>query len=417
MNNKTKNKLIPDLRFPEFVNEGEWEENKLVELGELKNGLTYSPDDVQESGLLVLRSSNIQNGRIDLNDSVYVHPAVKGANLTQPDDILVCVRNGSKALIGKSAIIPDNLPLATHGAFMTVFRAKYPNFVFQLFQTEQYDTQVNADLGATINSINGKNLLNYKFIVPKKPIEQQKIASCLSSLDEVIAAHSQKLEALKEHKKGLMQNLFPQEGKTVPKFRFPEFLGDGDWEEKTLGEKEVSFFVGEKISINELNVDSYISTENMLPEYSGVTVALKLPNSGSFNKFINGDLLISNIRPYLKKVWKSDKVGGASNDVLVFRSGSSVESDFLECIIKNDAFINYVMKSAKGLKMPRGDKDSMQEYSVLIPSKVEQRKIASCLLALNKLMIAQADKIDQLKLHKKGLMQGLFPSLNTSDNE
>src|SRR5690606_1156931 len=205
----SKDKLIPELRFPEFVNEGEWDVKELSELGNLINGLTYSPDDVTEKGLLVLRSSNIQNGLIDFNDCVYVRTDIKGANLSKPNDILVCVRNGSKNLIGKNVIIPKGIPLATHGAFMTVFRAKNSEFVFQLFQTDFYDKQVKADLGATINSINGKNFLKYEFPIPENPKEQQKIASCLSAVDELITAQVEKIEQLKLHKKGLMQGLFP----------------------------------------------------------------------------------------------------------------------------------------------------------------------------------------------------------------
>lgn len=204
-----ENQKVPNYRFPEFVNDGEWEEKELNELGELINGLTYSPNDVQEEGLLVLRSSNIQNGLIDLKDCVYVRKDIKGANISQSNDILVCVRNGSKALIGKNALIPENLPLATHGAFMTVFRAKNPHFVFQLFQTIFYETQVNGDLGATINSINGKNFLKYKFPFPKNPKEQKKIADCLMAVDDLITAATEKIEQLKAHKKGLMQGLFP----------------------------------------------------------------------------------------------------------------------------------------------------------------------------------------------------------------
>src|SRR5690606_3045580 len=133
---------VPKVRFPEFEDDGAWELKPLEELGELINGLTYSPKDVRDGGLLVLRSSNIQNGIIDFNDCVYVRTDIKGANLSQPKDILVCVRNGSKRLIGKNAIIPKNIPLSTHGAFMTVFRASNPDFVFQLFQSDAYDRQV-----------------------------------------------------------------------------------------------------------------------------------------------------------------------------------------------------------------------------------------------------------------------------------
>lgn len=201
---------VPKYRFKDFKKDDHWEIKELNELGDLINGLTYSPTDVRKDGLLVLRSSNIQNGMIDLKDCVYVRSDIKGANLSKPNDILVCVRNGSKALIGKNAIISKNVPIATHGAFMTVFRTKIPEFVFQLFQTDLYNNQVMAGLGATINSINGKDFLKYKFPIPKNPREQQKIASCLSSLDEIITAQSEIIEQLKQHKKGLMQRLLPK---------------------------------------------------------------------------------------------------------------------------------------------------------------------------------------------------------------
>ncbi|WP_434661442.1 restriction endonuclease subunit S [Paraburkholderia sp. A3BS-1L] len=199
---------VPRLRFKEFLNEGDWERVSLGDLGTLVSGLTYSPDDVRDEGLLVLRSSNIKDGRILLDDCVYVDPEIKGANLTKPDDILICVRNGSSALIGKNAIIPKGMPLCTHGAFMTVFRSECAHFIFQLFQTPAYQNQVAADLGATINSINGGQLLKYKFFVPKQP-EQTRIVNLLSSLDELVAAQTRKIDHLKKHKAALMQQLFP----------------------------------------------------------------------------------------------------------------------------------------------------------------------------------------------------------------
>jgi type I restriction enzyme S subunit len=198
----------PRLRFPEFLDAGEWEETRLGKLGKLVSGLTYSPDDVREFGLLVLRSSNVQNSEIALDDCVYVDPSIKGANLSQPEDILICVRNGSKALIGKCALIPQGMPLCTHGAFMTVFRADTPSFVFQLFQSDKYQKQVAGDLGATINSINGSQFLKYEFMVPKQ-VEQKRIADFLVSFDALIFASIQELNTLKTHKKGLMQQLFP----------------------------------------------------------------------------------------------------------------------------------------------------------------------------------------------------------------
>jgi type I restriction enzyme S subunit len=196
----------------------------------------------------------------------------------------------------------------------------------------------------------------------------------------------------------------------TPKVRFPEFRDAGDWEEKTLGDKEIALFVKEKMPFEKLTLESYISTENLLPDYAGTTTASKLPPSGSFTKFKSGDILISNIRPYLKKVWVADKVGAASNDVIVIRGGAAVSETFLSFLLKNDSFINYVMEGAKGLKMPRGDKSLMEEYRIVFPNKPEQQKIASTLTSLDDLITAQSEKIKALQAHKKGLMQQLFPA-------
>ena len=199
---------VPRLRFPEFRDAGEWGEKRLRDLGTLISGLTYSPKDVRDGGLLVLRSSNIQNGAIVLDDCVYVRRDMNGTNLTQPDDILICVRNGSRSLIGKNAIVPKGMPVCTHGAFMTVFRASAPHFARVLLQTTAYQKQVAADLGATINSINKAQLLKYRFTVPK-PAEQQRIATCLSAVDTQISAQARRIVFLKQHKQGLLQHLIP----------------------------------------------------------------------------------------------------------------------------------------------------------------------------------------------------------------
>lgn len=196
-----------------------------------------------------------------------------------------------------------------------------------------------------------------------------------------------------------------------PKWRFLEFKGNGDWERKKLG--EMAFIVNDKIAIEKLSAETYISTENMLPNFAGVSTASQLPQTGNFTKFKAGDILVSNIRPYLKKVWRSNKTGGASNDVIVFRSNSDVDSNFLEFILKNELFINYVMKNVKGLKMPRGDKESMLIYPVYIPpypTFSEQQKIVDCLSSIDELISAEEKKLSLLNDYKKGWMQKLFPS-------
>jgi type I restriction enzyme S subunit len=406
---KDKNKFMPVLRFPEFMKAGEWFECSIDSIGNVVTGGTPSKEDKDFwGGDFVWVTAQDFKEKYIYNSVLKLTQKGKDKSRIIPENsvLVTCI-----ASIGLNGI--NKVECSTNQQINSIICNSKNHFEFIYYAISQNNNRLKDLAGRTAVPIISKSVFE-KFIIhtPETLGEQQKIASCLSSLDEVITAHNQKLSTLKDHKKGLMQNLFPQEGETVPKYRFPEFLGDGEWVAKKLGDKEVSYFVNEKTSVNKLNIDSYISTENMIPEFSGVSTSSKLPSLGSFTKFKNGDILISNIRPYLKKVWKADKNGGASNDVLVFRSGSEVLSEFLERIIKNEAFINYVMESAKGVKMPRGDKDSMQKYIVFIPSKTEQQKIAFCLSALDDLITAQAEKIEQLNLHKKGLMQGLFPKID-----
>jgi type I restriction enzyme S subunit len=193
----------------------------------------------------------------------------------------------------------------------------------------------------------------------------------------------------------------------TPKLRFPEFRDAAGWDVAGLG--ELTEFVNERIPIERLKLADYVSTENILPDYSGVTKASKLPSTGSATRFRPNDTLVSNIRPYLKKVWFSDKDGGASNDVIVIRAKHELLTQYFPFLLRNDSFIDYVMKGAKGVKMPRGDIDSMKAYPAFYPTKPEQQKIAECLSSVDELMAAQSRKLDALKTHKKGLMQQLFP--------
>lgn len=432
MSKQTKNKIVPKLRFREFSKGEKWIETSLNELGKIISGLTYRPDDVKDQGLLVLRSSNVKNGEIVLNDCVYVDPDIKGANLSEPNDILICVRNGSKALIGKNALIPDGLPTCTHGAFMTVLRSATPRFVYQLFQSDSYFQQVNNDLGATINSINGGNLLRYKFYVPEPP-EQQKIADCLSSLDELITAESQNLEAFKEHKKGLLQQLFPAEGETVPKRRFAEFKDSGGWVEISfidVADKNVKWsFTGGPFGSN-LKSSDYVTNTDAIR-----IIQLQNIGDGEFHDdykiFTSKDkaeeLLSCNIYPgeiILSKM--GDPVGRAclipktharyvmcSDGIRLVVDEKKYSKYFIYTLINSEHFRPLVGKTATGSTRKRIGLDDLKNLSMVVPSHIkEQHKIAGCLFSLDELIKSQAEKIDALKEHKKGLMQQLFPEIN-----
>jgi type I restriction enzyme S subunit len=191
----------------------------------------------------------------------------------------------------------------------------------------------------------------------------------------------------------------------VSRLRFPDFDGIVS----ALPLAAVADFVSAKTSVDQITPAQYVSTENLLSDFGGMKPAVKLPSVSSVTSFRPNDVLVSNIRPYLRKVWQSDIHGGASNDVLVVRATEPVGAHYLAAILRSDLFIDYIMRGAKGVKMPRGEISMIQEFPVPCPCANEQQKIADCLSSLDNLITAETQKLDALKTHKKGLMQQLFP--------
>lgn len=147
---------------------------------------------------------------------------------------------------------------------------------------------------------------------------------------------------------------------------------------------DVARFMTSKIDISEINETKYISTENMISNKGGITIANSLPNSKSVREYLPEDILINNIRPYFKKIWYSDMIGGCSSDVFVIRSKENYDSKFLYYVLSSDDFFSYVMANAKGTKMPRGDKKAIQNYEVPNFSIDEQKKISKVLDGFDK---------------------------------
>ena len=206
-NNEHKKLNVPNLRFPEF--QGEWEKKSLGEIGDSFIGLTYKPTDVvSEGGLIVFRSSNIQNGCMDYKDIVRVNKNVKEKLITKKDDLLVCARNGSARLIGKNAILHEADANQTFGAFMMVFRSDKNHFVHQLLNTRRYSSQVSENLGARINQITSSDLSSFEFFFPTENSEMNKIAALLDLLDERIVTQNKIIEDLKKLKSAIIEKVF-----------------------------------------------------------------------------------------------------------------------------------------------------------------------------------------------------------------
>ena len=184
--------IFPRLRFPEFTDA--WEQRKLIDEIELFGGLTYSPKDVVPSpGSLVLRSSNVKDGEISLEDSVYVLKGKATSTPVQLNDIIVVVRNGSRSLIGKHAIVKTPLDNAVIGAFMTGIRTKQSDFISVLMDSQAFKKAITENLGATINQITGGMLKQMVFLMPTSETEKTAIGNFFRTLDDAISLHQREL--------------------------------------------------------------------------------------------------------------------------------------------------------------------------------------------------------------------------------
>ena len=202
-----------------------------------------------------------------------------------------------------------------------------------------------------------------------------------------------------------MANNNKHTGPNVPALRFPEF--SEEW--KTFQLSDLAAYSKERVKMEILSSNNYVSTENMQQDFAGIKDAISLPSSGTAVEFQVGDILISNIRPYLKKIWLSDRNGGCSTDVLALRTkNEKVDSSFLYCCLANDDFVSYVMSGAKGVKMPRGDKQHILSYNLGVPSVQEQRRIAELVSLLEKRISAQSKTIEDKETLYKAISNILF---------
>jgi type I restriction enzyme S subunit len=396
----SKLNLIPDLRFPQF--------NKEWTLDELEQCLDY----LQPTPYLV--------------ESTDYKDEYKTPVLTAGKSFILGYTNEKVGVFRENlpVIIFDDFttatqfvdfPFKTKSSAMKILLAKSGNnikFVYEAMQTINYQVGVHQRHWISIFS-------KLKIAIPE-PQEQQKIASCLSSLDEVIAAHSQKLDELKDYKKGLMQNLFPQEGEKVPKYRFKEFENDGEWELKPFS-KYIKLYRGSSprpiIEYQTQGVDGVnwikIGDTGSVTDFVIRSVSEKItPKGAEKSRAVRrGELILANSMSY-GSTYLLDIEGCIYDGWFVLREYDEVfDKQFLLQLLNSEFMQNQYKKLAAGGIVQNISSEIV--YSTLLPktSKAEQQKIASCLSSLDALITAQVQKIEQLKLHKKGLMQGLFPKI------
>ena len=246
------------------------------------------------------------------------------------------------------------------------------------------------------------------------PEEQQKIADCLSSIDELIDAESRKLKALEKYKKGLMQKLFPAEGKTLPEWRFPEFQGCGEWKSRSVGKackmfsggtpdtSKKEFYGGAIPFIRSAEINKS-STELFITEEGFKNSSAKMVKKG--------DILIALYGANSGEVALS-KIDGAINQAILClrHETNNVFVYHYFTHMKNRIISKYIQGGQGNLSA-----QIIKSVNLYFPKTEEQQKIADCLSEIDTIIIEQSNKVEQLKAHKKGLMQGLFPYLEEAD--
>jgi len=431
-------KIIPKLRFSEFEDDREWDVKPISKIGETVNGLSGKKGDDFGSGKPYVQYKQVfdksyidfsECGKVIIGDN-------ENQNQLQLGDILFTTSSETPDEVGFASVIIKQPGESTYlNSFCFILRPFDlkkidPNFSRYIFRSSIYRKSVSAIAqGSTRYNLSKGAFLKLKAPIPKLQ-EQQKIASCLSSLDEVIEAHKQKLEWLKVHKKGLMQNLFSQEDEKVPKFRFPEFEKDGEWVEKSLidtADKKVNWsFTGGPFGSN-LKASDYTSTGiriiqlqnigegDFKDDYKIYTSIEKADELLSCNIY-SEDIILSKMGDPVGRACiipkELERCVMASDGIRLVVDEKEYSKYFIYSLINSKRIRKAIERKATGSTRKRIGLNDLKQIQLTIPKNPkEQQKIASCLSALDELITAEVEKIEQLKEHKKGLMQGLFPKI------
>jgi type I restriction enzyme S subunit len=396
--------LVPKLRFPEFRDAGAWG----CEFGDELFDQISNKDHNSDLPVLAITQEQgaIPRNLIDYHVSV-TKKSIESYKVVEVGDFIISLRSFQGGIeyssyngICSPAYVVLRLK-AGHSADYFKHFLKISRFIVLLTKN--------------LEGLRDGKMVSYKQFselqLPTPSLkEQQKIADCLSSLDELITLEAQKLATLKTHKKGLMQQFFPAEGETLPKLRFPEFLDAGEWEENTLGNL-VEIRSGNSPSQHELGEDGiypFVKVEDLnncekyqaeAREYSNDTDGLIPRGSVIFPK--RGAAIA------LNKVRLSNRELLMDTNMMALTPNDACRADFLFHFLSQVG----LAKIADNSTIPQINNKHIIPFGILVPLPEEQIKIADCLTTLDDLITAQAQKLTALKTQKKGLMQQLFPSV------
>lgn len=404
MSGKDKRPLVPRLRFPEFREAGEW---SFKPLGELAKRSTRKNT---ECGITRVLTNSAEHGVVDQRDffdkDIADQGNLEGYYIVEKGAYVYNPRISKTAPVGP--VSKNNLGTGVMSPLYTVFmfNSSQNDFYAHYFKSTHWHRYVcqSSSTGARHDRMSITNDAFMGLPLPvSTPEEQEKIANCLSSLDELIEAETQKLDALKTHKKGMMQQLFPRKGEAVPRMRFPEFREAGGWKPKAI--REV-FRVTRGDVLAMPRIKDVPSEDYPYPVYSSQTKNRGL--AGYFSDYLFEDAI----------TWTTD---GANAGEVNYRRGKFFCTNVCGVLLNLKGWANPFVaeilnsttrKYVSYVGNPKLMNGAMSEIVIPFPSLPEQEKISAYLSLINELITTQTQKLESLKIHKKGLMQQLFPAFD-----
>lgn len=405
-----KKEIVPKLRFPEYGNSF-W---NITTLNKVADKVT----DRNIDGNITKVLTNSATEGVVYQEEYFDRNIANKNNLTnyfivEKGDYVYNPRISSSAPVGP--ISKNKISVGVMSPLYTIFRFKNKDndFYEYFFFTNLWHAYIKSvsNTGARFDritiSINNFMRMPLPYTYTDEP---KKIADCLSSIDELIDAENRKLDTLKKYKKGLMQKLFPAEGKTVPEWRFPEFKNSGEWKNEVLGNVCHMFSGGtpdtSKKEFYEGTIP-FIRSAEINKTFTELHITEEGLRNSSAKIVKKGDVLIALYGANSGEIALS-KIDGAINQAIICLQHKT-----------NNAFVYHYFTHMKNWivsKYIQGGQGNLsgqiiKSLSFYFPKSKEQEKIADCLSEIDSIIAEQANKIEKLKLHKKGLMQGLFPSI------
>lgn len=401
---------VPRLRFPEFRDAPTWKQKPIETLARVTQGGTpdTSNPDYWGGPIHWLTPAEMSKGNSPYIDSTNRTLTEDGLHYCSSELLpMHSVIVSTRAPIGHLAI--NTVPMAINQGCRGLIPIADAHFLYySLLHAKPRLMDFGA--GNTFKELSGSALKRFEVPAPE-PAEQQKIAECLGSLDDLIAAEGRKLAALRDHKQGLMQQLFPREGETRPRLRFSEFKSVPDWEEKPL--REVCSINPPANGLPESFI--YIDLESVL---GGVLIKrnwIQREDAPSRAQRLlqQEDVIFQIVRPYQRNNlfvdFEEEGPFVASTGYAQLRAFACKR--FLYQAVHNDVFVNKVIVKCTGSSYPAINSKDLAEISLPVPpTEDEQHRIADCLASLDAMITAQAEKLEALRTHKRGLMQQLFPA-------